>query len=128
MKNCFCGAAEPYSKCCAPLHKGTIPATSAEKLMRSRYSAYVVSDIPYLIASTHISTRSGLSPKEIELWAKSNQWKGLEIVHADYATVEFKAMYRDRSGKMQVHHEKSTFIHEDGHWFYVDGIFDADIN
>lgn len=127
MKNCFCGSNEPYSKCCSPLINGTVVANSAEKLMRSRYSAYVVAQVNYLIATTHPSKRKSLSAKEIENWAKSNQWKGLEIVKADTFTVEFKAQYRERNGKIQVHHEKSTFAFEDGRWFYVDGVFNDDI-
>ena len=127
MKNCFCGSSEPYSRCCGPIIKGTIRATSAEMLMRSRYSAYVMATVDYLIDTTHISQRANLSRKEIEQWAKSNNWQGLEIVNADTFTVEFKASYRDQSGRKQVHHEKSTFIFENDKWFYKDGVFNEDI-
>ena len=95
--------------------------------MRSRYSAYVMNSADYLIATTHISQRLSLSKQEIEQWAKTNNWQGLEIVKADTFTVEFKAHYRDRSGKKQVHHEKSAFVFEDGRWFYQDGVFNDEI-
>jgi SEC-C motif domain protein len=127
MKSCFCGSAQPFSKCCGPIIKGSVQASSAEKLMRSRYSAYVVSAIDYLIDTTHFSKRAGLSRKEIDQWARSNTWQKLEIIRADSFTVEFKAFFRDRSSKQQVHHEKSTFAFEDGNWYYVDGVFDQDI-
>lgn len=127
MKTCFCGSDQPYSRCCGPIIKGTVQASSAEMLMRSRYSAYVMAAVDYLIATTHVSGRADLSKKEIEQWAKSNRWLGLEIVDADTFTVEFKAAYRDRAGKSRVHHEKSSFVFEDGRWFYKDGVFNEAI-
>ena len=127
MKSCFCGSDQPFSKCCSPIIKGTANAASAEKLMRSRYTAYVVGDVDYLIASTLSSERHSLIRSEIADWAKSNSWKGLEIVKADTFTVEFKAHFRGRSGRLQVHHEKSTFVYEAGNWFYKDGVFNEDI-
>jgi SEC-C motif-containing protein len=122
-KNCFCDSTEPFSRCCGPIIAGTVKAPSAEKLMRSRYSAYVTAAADYLIATTHVSKRASLSKKEILEWAKSSVWQGLEIVYADTFTVEFKAMYKDKKGKVQVHHEKSSFVFEAGNWYYVDGVF-----
>lgn len=127
MKNCFCGSGQPYSRCCGPVIKGAATANSAEILMRSRYSAYVTSAIDYLLATTHVSKRGELSRKEIEQWAKSNTWQKLEIIFADTFNVEFKAYFRDRSAKQQIHHEKSTFVYDDGCWYYLDGLFSDDI-
>lgn len=127
MKSCYCGSDQPFSKCCNPIIKGIVNADTAEELMRSRYSAYVVCAPDYLIATTHVSQRPQLSRQEIEQWAKTNVWKKLEIVKADTFSVEFKAYFRDRSGKNQVHHEKSTFTFEGEKWFYVDGIFNEAI-
>jgi SEC-C motif-containing protein len=128
MKSCFCGSPKPFSKCCSPIIKGTASAASAEELMRSRYSAYVVGDADYIIASTHVSERGSLVKDEVADWARSNIWKQLEIIKADASTVEFKAHFRNRNGKLQVHHEKSTFVYQEGKWFYKDGVFDDDIN
>jgi SEC-C motif-containing protein len=122
MKTCFCGSDQPYSRCCGPIIKGTVKATSAEKLMRSRYSAYVMVAVDYLFDTTHSSRRAGLFKKDIEQWAKTNNWQKLEVLHADTFTVEFKAYYTDRKGKKQVHHEKSTFVFENDSWYYVEAI------
>lgn len=122
MKKCFCGANKPFSACCGPIIKG-LKADSAEKLMRSRYSAYVTHAIDYLIETTHPSKRQGLVRKEIEEWAKSNVWQQLEIVSSSEFIVEFRAHYKDRKGKAQVHHEKSTFVFESNVWYYLDGEF-----
>lgn len=127
MKNCFCGNKEPFSRCCGPLLNGSVTATSPEKLMRSRYSAYVMAAVNYLYDTTHLSQRSHTSKADIEQWAKANSWKQLEVIGADSSTVEFKAHYRGRDGKLHIHHEKSTFIYENERWYYVDGVFGDDI-
>jgi len=127
MKTCFCGSDQPYSRCCGPIIKGSIKANSAEKLMRSRYSAYVMAEVDYLFETTHMSKRAGLDKKDIEQWAKSNRWQQLEIISAETFIIEFKAYFRDRSGKKQIHYEKSSFVFENGNWFYVDGVFNENI-
>ena len=125
MKKCFCGANKPFSGCCGPIIKG-LKADSAEKLMRSRYSAYVTHAIDYLIATTHPSKIPGLVRKEIEEWAKTNVWQSLEILNSSEFSVEFKAHFRNSKGKVQIHHEKSAFVYENDSWYYLDGEFPGD--
>lgn len=91
--------------------------------MRSRYSAYAVQAVDYLVATTHISKRKHHPKSDILEWSKSNQWLQLEILEASEDKVEFKAYFLDNRLKANVHHEKSTFIRENGIWFYVDGEF-----
>jgi SEC-C motif domain protein len=122
-KNCFCGSDKPFSACCKPLIAGQSTAVSAEALMRSRYCAYVMAAVDYLMATTHPSKRMNHNAKDILQWAKSNQWQRLEILHADTFTVTFKAHYRDRTSRPQIHYEKSTFVRENGIWYYLDGEF-----
>ncbi|HEV7383132.1 MAG TPA: YchJ family metal-binding protein [Dyadobacter sp.] len=127
MKNCFCGNKQPYSRCCAPLINGNLKAASPEELMRSRFSAYVMAAVDYLYETTHLSQRLNTSKPDIEQWAKSNSWKQLEVLDAEGNTVEFKAHYRSKDGKLHIHHEKSSFVFENDNWYYVDGIFGDDI-
>ncbi|MGR8999959.1 MAG: YchJ family protein, partial [Gammaproteobacteria bacterium] len=48
---CLCGSGTDYQQCCGPYHSGEkIPGT-AEALMRSRYSAYVLRNADYLQAT-----------------------------------------------------------------------------
>jgi SEC-C motif-containing protein len=88
--------------------------------MRSRYSAFVLGDVPYLLASWHSSQR----PAELTLEA-GGKWLGLEVKQhrvtgPDCAEVEFVARFRV-AGKAVRQHERSRFVREDGRWFYVDG-------
>jgi len=105
--------------CCGMYHAGQA-APDAECLMRSRYSAFVRGDAPYLLATWHASTR----PASIEL-EPGARWLGLDIKQhrstgADTAEVEFVARFRV-GGKAVRQHERSRFVREEGRWFYVDG-------
>ncbi len=122
-KNCYCGNVKPFAECCEIFIKGIEKAPTAEKLMRSRYSAYATQAVDYLIETTHVSKRKYHSKEDILIWSKSNQWIKLEILNSSENTVEFKAYYIDSDLKAQVHHEKSTFKNDNGLWFYVDGEF-----
>ena len=118
---CPCGSQQPYPHCCAPLHTGTA-APTAEALMRSRYSAYVLLLEPYLLATWHASTR----PAQLDLATdEKTQWLGLavkrhETTGADSAIVEFVARYKI-AGRAHRLHESSRFLLEEGRWYYVDG-------
>ncbi len=119
--SCYCGSAISFEKCCEPILVGNQKAVTAEVLMRSRYSAYANHNADYLIATTHSSTRATHSKNEILYWATSNQWQRLEIIRVTTNTVEFKAFYFNPNKELQVHHEHSRFVEENGEWMYVDG-------
>jgi len=124
MKNsCYCGSGFSFSDCCEPFLKKSKNAPTAEKLMRSRYSAYVTPEADYLLATTHVSTRKYHSKSDVLEWSKSNNWLRLEILDASENSVEFKAYFLDNSLQTNIHHEKSAFKFEDERWFYVDGEF-----
>lgn len=124
---CPCQSGLPYANCCEPLHKNEQPAESAEELMRSRFSAYSIHHIDYLIkTSCEASERDRQS---IEDWAKQCQWGHLTILDTEKGTktdskgvVEFAAWYRDNEGTLQCHQERSTFIKANGHWLYDSAI------
>lgn len=119
---CHCGLKTSFQDCCEPIIDGIQKATTAESLMRSRYSAYVTHNADYLIATTHISQRKFYSREGILNWAISNQWLQLDVIDATETTVEFKAYYIDSHNVKLIHHEFSSFIFENGNWFYVDSL------
>src|SRR3546814_3235226 len=59
-----------------PLHEGA-PAVDAEALMRSRYSAYALSMVSYLLRSWDESTRPALREADFD---PATRWLGLRIV------------------------------------------------
>jgi len=121
MDNCYCGSGVLFNQCCQPIIEGMQPAMTAEALMRSRYSAYVIHNVDYLIETTHPSQRDNYSKEEILNWAQSNDWQKLEIIQTTLTTVEFKAFSINFKKQLQIHHEHSRFVFENGAWFYVDG-------
>ena len=110
-----------YGDCCAPLHQGGA-APTAEALMRSRYSAFVLEDRDYLFASWHPTTR----PERID-FDPDKRWLGLTVRAVvaggdsdDLGTVEFVARYRIK-GRATRLHELSEFVRAEGRWVYVRG-------
>lgn len=127
MSSCSCGNAKEYSKCCEPFINGDDHADTAEKLMRSRYSAYVHNKVKH-IANTQLDVGEAFDEKEASRWATDSDWQGLEVVSTergdgDHKTgiVEFKASYNDKEGNLCIHHEISNFRKKDDQWYYVDG-------
>jgi SEC-C motif-containing protein len=113
------GQALSFDACCGLYHTKQ-NAPDAESLMRSRYSAFVCGDVPYLLATWHSSQRP--ATLELETGAK---WLGLQIkqhrsTSQDTAEVEFVARFRV-GGKAIRQHERSRFVREDGRWYYADG-------
>lgn len=121
--NCPCGSGITFQQCCQPYHLKTKTAPTAEALMRSRYSAFVVADADYLYETTHRSKRKNHSKSDYLSSAKNTRWLKLEIVFSTFDVVEFKAYYLNKKIQTEVLHEKSNFRLEDGKWYYVDGDF-----
>jgi SEC-C motif-containing protein len=125
---CPCGRSDDkgrplaFAQCCGPCladFAGT-PAPDAQALMRSRYSAFVLEDAGYLMATWHASTR----PAEIS-FEPGTKWLGLEVrdhrvLDEQHAEVEFVARMRHAGRAIRLH-ERSRFVRERGRWYYLDG-------
>lgn len=122
---CACGSKKSYRSCCEPIHKEMSKALLPVDLMKSRYTAYTLGAIDYLMESHHTTTRPLSEKKEILAWSQNVKWLQLEIVAAPKPTdkegfVTFKAFFLE-DGKQQVIFEKSRFVKENNHWSYIDG-------
>ncbi|HEU0231324.1 MAG TPA: YchJ family metal-binding protein [Burkholderiaceae bacterium] len=122
---CSCGSTAGYEACCGRWHHGMqrLMAPDAQTLMRSRYTAFVLDELDYLLETWHASTR----PASLERNAPGVKWLGLQLhsharQDANHATVEFVARSRHNGQAVRLH-EISRFVREDGRWFYVDGDF-----
>ncbi len=127
MQSCPCQSGKLYHDCCEPIIQGKTIAINAEQLMRSRYTAYCISNIDYLMKSHHKSTRPIKERNEILQWSKSVKWMSLQIIKTSKGTitdsegwVEFKALFVE-NGALQSIHENSYFIKENERWFYKNG-------
>lgn len=119
---CPCDPSKQYEDCCEPFHQGHATPNTAEQLMRSRYSAYVLQLNTYIKETWHSSNRPSLA----HFTGQPIKWLGLTINKswsnklANEAFVEFTASYKI-NGKMQKMHEISRFILENNKWFYLEG-------
>lgn len=123
-EQCPCGSGNTYNHCCRPYHDGKA-APTAEALMRSRYSAYVLRNGAYLHRTWHSSTRPA---KKSLLQLPATAWLGLQVLRTEAGTaddthgiVEFIASYRE-AGQVEKLHEISSFTKESGRWYYIAAI------
>ncbi|MBT0885942.1 MULTISPECIES: YchJ family protein [Acinetobacter] len=121
---CPCGQGD-YQYCCQPLHVGQAHAETASQLMRSRYSAFALQQIDYIVQTTALGQQASLDVGAIADWSKSNQWLKLEVLNSNekldksHAQVEFKAHYHDAK-QAQIHHEFSHFVQHQARWYFLD--------
>lgn len=120
---CPCGTGDTLADCCGPVIEGSLAAPTAERLMRSRYTAFALGDTEYLSRSWHPVTR----PRKVEI-DPDQRWLFLEVLDTERGglfdregTVEFRAFYR-HGGKRSALHERSRFVRVDKQWVYIDGV------
>jgi SEC-C motif-containing protein len=111
-----------FAACCGRYvdHFVACPAPDAEHLMRSRYTAFVLRSVDYLLATWHADHR----PVELVL-DPATKWLGLEVkthrvLAVDRAEVLFvaRSALNGRASRLQ---EYSRFVREGDRWYYTDG-------
>ena len=125
---CPCGTTKDFSNCCEPFIKGSAHPETAEQLMRSRYTAYTLSDISYIKKTLAPESQKDFDEAASKEWAKNAEWLGLQVMSTkkgtavdNKGTVEFTVTYKDGKKTLE-HHEVSEFKKNDkGHWVFVDG-------
>lgn len=124
---CPCGSGVKFKRCCMPLHHGA-PAATPEALMRSRYAAYAVGDVDYIVATTDPEGPAFRRDRDawiadLRRFAALTTFERLEIrevspVTGSHGEVRFFAQLA-RGGADVSFEERSLFVHRDGRWYYV---------
>lgn len=105
-----------YTVCCKPLHREERNFdVSAETLMRSRFSAYVLQLENYLLNTWHASTR----PENIA-FDSNMYYLTLHILHTEGNLVHFQAIGQE-NGNYFCLEEKSNFVWEQNKCYYLNG-------
>lgn len=128
MSNCPCGLKKEYADCCEPIIKGRVKASTAEALMRARYSSYVKHEIDFIADScVRDEGKNNIDLDETRKWSEESEWLGLTIhgtqkggTSDTEGTVDFSAFYI-RDGLKDEHRELAKFKKVNGEWFYADG-------
>jgi SEC-C motif-containing protein len=122
---CPCMSGLSYTSCCAKYHSGSKPET-AEQLMRSRYTAYHMALVDYLVNTTHPDKLRPNYRHQLESTKNEMDWTDLKRVSSSMGTktdtigkVRFIAKYimQSKEGSMEEH---SRFRRFKGDWFYYD--------
>lgn len=128
---CPCQSADSsitYEQCCGQYHKAGGKAPTAEALMRSRYTAYVMGNAQYLFRTWHSTARPTLQSLR-ESGPQSLISLKIISTHAggekdQKGMVEFITSRYSPSlmGEIEQHKEKSLFTRIKGNWVYIDAI------
>ncbi len=125
---CPCDSKLLYQKCCKQYHDGVLPA-KAEALMRSRYCAYALGNVEYVMNTTHpehpdFSSDRKKWGQELEIFAKHTRFDRLKVMEStdgeNISTVKFTAYLRQAEQDASFT-ETSTFEKIDGKWLYKSG-------
>ncbi len=113
--SCPCGSGKKYKKCCAVFHKGGYPK-NVLSLMKSRYSAFTLGKIDYIIKTSTFQN----DYDDLKSFSENCEFKKLIILDHTEDSVTFNATVfcnnMDNSFT-----EKSKFIMVDGMWKYESG-------
>lgn len=118
---CPCGSSLPYATCCLPILDDHRKAQTAEALMRSRYTAFLLKHTQHILASWHPTSR----PEKLNFEDNPVIWLGLEIhdvqdglAEGTIGSVDFTATYLE-NGQISRLRERSQFVREEGLWYYL---------
>lgn len=128
-KLCTCKSKKKYSDCCEKYHLGKSNCENAQDLMRSRFSAYALTLVDYIIKTSHpqnICFQKDLKTlkKDIKSFCEETLFEDLEILdftqEKKQAFVTFIATLKV-TGKDISFSEISHFEKMEGKWFYKGG-------
>lgn len=130
---CPCGSGKKYKACCGQFHNGIQYPDDPEKLIRSRYTAYVVGNVDYLYRTTHPSNEA-LEGKTAEaykqetlLYCQKVDFTKLTIQEIQpedekgISRATLTAHYRVIGQPEDSFTERSEFIRVDGRLLYLNG-------
>lgn len=126
---CPCGRGKSYAECCEPVILGIRSAQTAEELLRSRYAAYVKTEVDYIIETTLPQKREQIDRNGVRKWSTGTDWQQLEILNTrnggsqdTEGSVEFIAHFKTKGAESR-HHEIGSFKKIDGKWYFDDSEF-----
>ncbi len=120
---CPCGSMLDLEQCCLVFLSGKSFPENAEKLMRSRYTAYSLKNYDYINRAQSLKGNHDVAASNTQ----TPSWIRLEIISKRFGGsddkvgfVEFKAYYQEEDREFCLH-ENSKFKRVGGRWMYVGG-------
>ncbi len=110
---CPCHSGHDYRECCQPYHEGK-DAPTPEKLMRSRYAAYALGLVDYIVQTQ--AMEGDLAA--IESFCTQTEFRDLKIVRVEPTHVTFHATLF-QGGHDLSFTERSAFERRGEGWIYT---------
>jgi len=124
---CRCGSSLAFKRCCEPFLKRLAKPSSAEQLMRSRFTAFSFQNFQYLLDTLHPSKRQDDELASLQHSAQKTRWIQLSILQTESGQtgdregmVEFTASFEEEGEFYQLH-ERSQFVFQQQQWYYTEG-------
>ncbi len=126
---CPCHSKKKYSDCCRKYHQNALPET-ALVLMRSRYSAYALGLVEYIMRTTdpanpNYQVNVAEWANQIKHFSENTSFVDLEILEfidgPETSYVTFKAGLKQGLNDVSFI-EKSLFVKTNNQWLYADGV------
>lgn len=90
---CYCCSSLAFADCCHPFITQSKQPETAEQLMRSRFTAYVLANFTYVLNTYSSEKQIGLSTEGLKESAGDAVWFALKVVNSSADTVEFTAYF-----------------------------------
>jgi len=128
--SCPCCSGQPYEECCKIFHNGIL-APDGLTLMRSRYTAFALHLVDYIIRTTHPQNEKKNLPEElwrneIALFCEHTQFTQLKILSFcemdHHGVVSFVAHF-SQNGQKLCQKENSYFEKVGEEWLYVKALY-----
>lgn len=94
--------------------------------MRSRFTAYCLKRVDYIVETTHPDARTKHLRDDVQETAEQLTWSALKVISTSQGQADdkigkviFEANY-EHDGKIEKHHERSRFRRFEGKWKYLD--------
>ena len=120
---CPCGSQRLLNECCGQYLYTETDAPTAEALMRSRYTAFALKNIPYILST--VPSEYPQNEQEINDWAFTCEFVKLQVIRKQQGksshrkgVVEYIASFIE-NGKAQELHEVAHFRQVNKQWFYI---------
>lgn len=87
---CACGSGDTYAACCEPYHSGASVVSTAERLVRARYSAFTYRLPAYVVNTTHPLNRDyNADPVQaVQTLDRQGMFDSFEFVNLDIVRAE----------------------------------------
>ncbi|PCI70916.1 MAG: hypothetical protein COB26_00775 [Piscirickettsiaceae bacterium] len=126
-KLCNCGSSKLFSLCCEPLLCDIKLPSTAEQLMRSRFTAFCIHHHQYLVDTQYPGKRTTNKFDKLQQNSEPTIWVKLTILQThqgqaedNTGSVNFSALFNENNQFYKLN-EHSTFIKENQQWYYLDG-------